>query len=76
MQLLKLKLGVQIEVVLGSPQAQVLVERCLWIAGNEQQLRGEKHESSLHFPLSIRRPSSDSSMQNDAPSDQTSYLHT
>jgi hypothetical protein len=59
--LLNKKLGVQVEVVLGSPQAHALVETCLWIAENKQQLRREKHESSLHFPQSIRRPSSDSS---------------
>jgi hypothetical protein len=63
-QLLNKKLGVQVEVVLGSPQAHMLVERCLWMAENEQQLRREKHESSPHFPLSIRRPSSGSSIQN------------
>jgi hypothetical protein len=62
-QLLSKKLGVQVEVVFGSPQAHVLLERCLWMAENEQQLRGEKHESSLHLPSSIRRPSSASSMQ-------------
>ena len=60
-QLLNKKLGVQTEVVLGSPQAHVLVEKCLWMAENEQQLRREKHESSLHFTPPIRRPSSDSS---------------
>jgi hypothetical protein len=63
-QLLSKKLGVQIEVVLGSPQAHVPLERCLWMAENEQQLRGEKYESSPNFPSSIRRPCSDSSIQN------------
>jgi hypothetical protein len=63
-RLLNKKSGVQIEVVLGSQQAHVLLERCLWMAENEQQLRREKHENSLHFPSSIRRPSSDSSTQN------------
>jgi hypothetical protein len=53
---------VQVEVVFGNPQAHVLLERCLWMAENEQQLRGEKYESSLHFQLSIRRPSSASAM--------------
>jgi hypothetical protein len=32
------------------------------MAENEQQLRGEKYESSLHFQLSIRRPSSASAI--------------
>ena len=63
-QLLNKKLGVQVEVVLGSPQAHVPIERCLWMAENEQQLRREKYEISLQFPSSIRRPSSDSSIQN------------
>jgi len=63
-KLLNKKLGVQVEVVLGSPQAHMPVERCLWMAENEQQLRREKYESSLHFPSSIRRPYSDSSTQN------------
>jgi hypothetical protein len=62
-QLLNKKLGVQVEVVLGSPQAHVILERCLWMAENEQQLQGEQNESSPHFPPSIRRPSSASSMQ-------------
>jgi len=62
-QLLNKKLGVQVEVVFGSPQAHVLLERCLWMAENEQQLQGEQNESSLHFPSSIRRSSSVSSMQ-------------
>jgi hypothetical protein len=62
MQLLNKKLGVQVEVVLGSPQAHVLLEKCLWMAENEQQLQGEQNESSLHFPWSIRRPSSASAM--------------
>jgi hypothetical protein len=61
-QLLHFKLGVQIEVVFGSPQAQILLERCLWMAENELQLRGEKYESRLQFPSSIRRPSSASSI--------------
>ena len=61
-QLLNKKLGVQIEVVFGSPQAQILLERCLWMAENELQLRGEKYESRLQFPSSIRRPSSASAM--------------
>jgi hypothetical protein len=60
-QLLNKKLGVQIEVVLGSPQEHAL-KRCLWMAENEQQLQGEQNESSTHFPLSIRRPSSASAM--------------
>jgi hypothetical protein len=63
-QLLTKKLGVQIEVVLGSQQAHVPLVRCLWMAENEQQLRGEKYESSPNFPSSIRRPCSDSAMQN------------
>jgi hypothetical protein len=62
MQLLNKKLGVQVEVVLGSPQAHVLLEKCLWMAENEQQLQGEQNESSLHFPWSIRSPSSASAM--------------
>jgi hypothetical protein len=62
MRLLNKKLGVQVEVVLGSPQAHVLLERCLWMAENEQQLQGEKHESNPHFPPSIQRPSSASAM--------------
>jgi len=62
-QLLNKKLGVQVEVVFGSPQAHVLLERCLWMAENEQQLQGEQNESSLHFPSSIRCSSSVSSMQ-------------
>ena len=49
-------------MVFGNPRAHVLLERCLWMAENEQQLRGEKYESSLHFQLSIRRPSSASAM--------------
>jgi hypothetical protein len=61
-QLLNKKLGVQVEVVFGSPQAHVLLERCLWMAENERQLRGEKYESSPHFPSSIRHASSDSAM--------------
>ena len=56
------KLGVQVEVVFGTPQAHMLLERCLWMAENEQQLRGEKYESSLYFPSSIRRLSSASAM--------------
>jgi hypothetical protein len=63
-ELLNKKLGVQIEVVLGSPQARVMLERCLWMAENEQQLQGEKYEISPNFPLSIRRPSSASAIQN------------
>jgi len=51
-------------VVLGSPQAHMVLERCLWMAENEQQLAGEKYASSPDFPLSIRRPSSDSAIQN------------
>jgi hypothetical protein len=62
-QLLNKKLGVQVEVVFGSPQARVILERCLWMAENERQLRGEKYEISPNFPSSIRRPSSASSMQ-------------
>ncbi len=62
-QLLNKKLGVQIEVVLGSPQAHVLLERCLWMAENEQHIRRGKYESGPNFPSSIRRPSSDSSIQ-------------
>jgi hypothetical protein len=54
---------VQVEVVFGSPQARVLLERCLWMAENEQQLQGEQNERSLHFPSSIQRPSSASAMQ-------------
>jgi hypothetical protein len=54
---------VQVEVVFGSPQAHVLVERCLWMAENEQQLRREKNESSLHFPSFIQKPSSGSSTE-------------
>jgi hypothetical protein len=61
-QLLNQKSGVQVEVVFSNPQAHVLLERCLWMAENEQQLRGEKYESNLHFPLSIRHPSSDSAI--------------
>jgi hypothetical protein len=64
MQLLNKKLGVQVEVVLGSPQARVILERCLWMAENEQQLQGEQNESSPPFPSSIRRPSSASAIQN------------
>jgi hypothetical protein len=63
MKLLHFKLGVQIEVVLGSPQAHVLLERCLWMAENKLQLQGEQNESSLHLPSSIQRPSSASAMQ-------------
>jgi hypothetical protein len=63
MQLLNKKLGVQVEVVFGSPQARMLLEKCLWMAENEQQLRGEKYEGRLHLPSSIRRPSSASAMQ-------------
>jgi hypothetical protein len=53
---------VQVEVVFGSPQAHMLLERCLWMAENEQQLQGEKYESSIHFPSSILRPFSASAM--------------
>ena len=63
MQLLHFKLGVQIEVELGSPQAHMLVETCLLMAGNEQQLRREKYESNLHFTSYILHPSSGSSIQ-------------
>jgi len=63
MQLLNKKLGVQVEVVLGSPQAHMLLERCLWMAENEQQLQGEKYESNPHLPPSIQCPSSASAMQ-------------
>jgi len=62
-QPLNKKLGVQVEVVLGSPQAHVLLKRCLWMAENEQHLLGEQDESYPHFPSSIRRPSSASAMQ-------------
>jgi hypothetical protein len=62
-RLLNKKLGVQVEVVFGSPQAHTRIERCLWMAENEQQLRGEKYENSPHFPSSIRRPSSASEIQ-------------
>jgi len=62
MKLLHFKLGVQIEVVFGNPQAHEQLERCLWMAENEQQLQGEQNESSLHLPSSIRRPSSASAM--------------
>ena len=55
MQLLHFKLGVQIEVVFGSPQAHVRLERCLWMAENERQLQVEQNESGLHVPSSIRR---------------------
>jgi hypothetical protein len=61
MQLLNKKLGVQIEVVLGSPQEHAL-KRCLWMAENEQRLSGEKYEGSPQFPSSIRRPFSASAM--------------
>jgi len=64
MQLLNKKLGVQIEVVLGSPQAHISLKRCLWMAENEQQLQGEQNESSPRFPSPIRRPSSASAIQN------------
>jgi hypothetical protein len=63
-QLSNKKLGVQVEVVSGSPQAHALVERCLQMAENEQQLRREKHESNPHLPSSIRSFSSGSSTQN------------
>jgi hypothetical protein len=63
MQLLNKKLGVQVEVVFGSPQARVILESCLWMAENEQQLQGEKYESNPHFPPSIQCPSSASAMQ-------------
>jgi hypothetical protein len=63
MQLLNKKLGVQVEVVLGSPQAHMLLEKCLWMAEKEQQLQGEQNERSLHFPSSIQRPSSASAIQ-------------
>jgi hypothetical protein len=63
-QLLSKKLGVQIEVVLGSPQAHVPLARCLWMAENEQQLQGEKYESSSNFPLAIRSPCSGGAPQN------------
>jgi hypothetical protein len=63
-QLLSKKLGVQIEVVLGSPQAHVPLARCLWMAENEQQLRGEKYESDPNFPSSIRRPCNGNATQN------------
>jgi hypothetical protein len=53
---------VQVEVVLGSPQEHVLLEKCLWMAENEQQQQGEQNECSLHFPSSIQRPSSASAM--------------
>ncbi len=61
-QLLNKKLGVQVEVVFGSPHAHVLLERCLWMAENEQRLQGEQNESSLHFPSSIQCPSSASAL--------------
>ena len=62
-QLLNKKLGVQVEVVFGSPQARVALERCLWMAENEQQLQGEQNESSPPFTQSIRYPSSGSTVQ-------------
>ena len=62
-QPLNKKLGVQVEVVLSSPQAHVILKKCLWMAENEQHLQGEQDESSPHFPLSIRCPSSASSIQ-------------
>jgi len=62
-QLLNKKLGVQVEVVFGNPQARIILERCLWMAENEQKLQGEQNENSPRFPPSIRRLSSASSMQ-------------
>jgi hypothetical protein len=56
--LLSKKLGVQVEVVLDSPQAHVLLEKCLWMAGNKQRLQGELDERSSHRSWSMRRPCS------------------
>jgi len=63
LQLLNKKLGVQVEVVFGSPQARATLERCLWMAEDEQQLQREPNESSLPFPQSIRCPFSASPVQ-------------
>jgi len=43
---------VQIEVVLGSPQALMLSKGCLWMAEKEQRLEGEQDEGSPHFQVS------------------------
>jgi hypothetical protein len=54
--LLNKSLGVQVEVVLDSPQALVLLEKCLWIAGNKHELQGEQYGKSPHRSSSMRRP--------------------
>jgi len=56
-------LGVHFEVDLGSPQALVSSEGCLWMAENERRLEGERDGLELRCLLPIRSFTSDSTLQ-------------
>lgn len=64
MRLFSKSLGVQVEVVLGSPQALMSSEGYLWITEKEQCLEEEQNERNSNFPSSVRHHSSARAIQN------------